>query len=304
VEDHTVADLTGRLRGPEGTRVLLRVARKGHREPLEVAITRQRFTSPTVSSRMLDPAFGYLRIEHIAKNSGVLARRLVGGLLDGSDTRGLVLDLRGNSGGSILAASAIADLFLREGVLIETKGRGGLPVPELRNRVDATDGAGQEHTSTPLVILVDRKTASSAELLAAVLARHDRALILGQRTFGKAVVQKTYDFGAGGTLTLKVTVARSYAAGAPIPEDGLAPDISLEEESSADLQLHCEAGRSPDAGPFAVLGTGSASADDAALDLAVRVLGDYGRAGRREMLDRMCAEPRWLAREAPTRPHG
>ncbi len=291
VGEDPVEAVTGLLRGPAESKVQLLLARPGVEAPLDVVLTRSRFATETVTSRMLRPDLAYLRIDHIAKNSGTQAERLVGGLLDGTAPRGLVLDLRGNSGGSILAAGAIADLFVREGVLIETRGRSGAPVPGLRDRIEATDGGGRERGSTPVVVLVDRHTASSAELLAAALTRHDRALLVGERTYGKAIVQKTYDLESGGSLTLKVTVARSYAAGQPIPEQGLTPDVVLEDEPGSEAELLCGKPRDPDAGPFAVLAPRAEDRADPALALAVQLLDDYGEPKRQQTLDRLCGSP-------------
>lgn len=291
VGEDSVEAVTQSLRGPVDTQVRVQLSRPGVDAPIDLDLTRSRFATVTVTSRMLRPDLAYLRIEHIAKNSGAQAERVVGGLLDGTPPRGLVLDLRGNSGGSILAAAEIADLFVREGVLIETRGRGGVPAPGLRDRVDATDSGDRESAATAVVVLVDRGTASSAELLAAALARHDRALVVGERTYGKAIVQKTYDLGSGGALTLKVTVARSYAAGRPIPEQGLVPDVLVGNRSGSKPELLCRTPRDPDGGPFAVLTPRAEEDQDPALSLAVRLLDDYGTRNRRNTLDRLCDQP-------------
>jgi carboxyl-terminal processing protease len=237
IEGESVSQVVARLRGREGTRVTVRV---GRAEEVDVTITRARFAVPTVSSRMIDGDVGYLRISHVAKNSGGAAARALGGLLEVTALKGVVVDLRGNTGGSMLAAGQIADQLVDEGVLIETRGRDGGPVQGLRNRIDAT-GAGARR-QVAVVILVDSRTGSSAEFLAAALTGHDRAILVGESTFGKGVLQKTYDLGEDGEFLLKVTVARAFAAGKPIPGAGLLPDVVLRGGDEPVATVSCVAG--------------------------------------------------------------
>ncbi len=238
VEEENVSRVVERLRGRSGERVFVRIRRPPQEPEIDLAVTRSHFIVPTVSSRIVGGNVGYLRISHIAKNSGVVAKRLLGGLRESNSLMGIVLDLRGNTGGSLLAAGYIADQFVDDGILIETRGRNGQPVPTLRHRIDATT-TDPPVPQTALVILVDSGTASSAEFLAAALVRHDRAILVGQRTFGKGVLQKTYNLGAGNEVLLKVTVARAYAAGDVIPEAGMVPDIILEPGNSGAPSVAC-----------------------------------------------------------------
>ncbi|GIW42169.1 MAG: hypothetical protein KatS3mg076_2746 [Candidatus Binatia bacterium] len=229
VEGKTVSEVVGLLRGPEGSTVRIEVLRPPRKSPLRLQVERRRVLWPTVESRMIHPRVAYFRLRHLAKNTAVVAERSFPGVLGVPELAGIVLDLRGNTGGSMLSAARIADLFLAEGTILETRGRDGKPVSGLRERVVATrSGTKFEDPALPLLVLVDEKTGSSAETLAAALAFSGRALLVGRRTYGKSVVQKIFSF--HDRLVLKLTVARVFSAGRPLPEKGLVPDVSVETE--------------------------------------------------------------------------
>lgn len=231
-EPLSVQDVVRRMRGPEGTTVTIGLRRDT--TALDVPIVRARIRVPTVASSQLASDIGYVRLVRLAQNTATVATQAIGGIREAPHLKGVIVDLRGNTGGSMLAAAAIADAFVDEGVLLETRGRGGIAVPGLTARVDATPGPPGHDEA--VVVLVDGRTGSSAEILAAMLARRDRALIVGSRTFGKTLVQKLYDVGA--KATLKLTVGEMFAAGEPVPSDGLAPDVQIEQvERGARLTL-------------------------------------------------------------------
>ncbi len=225
VDGLTVGRIIARLRGEPGTVVEIRIDRTD--EPLRVE--RKRFATRTVTSTMFRNGVVHLRLTHMSKRTPEqldrhLAQARSGGI------RGVVLDLRDNRGGSMLAAATIADRFIEHGVLLETTDRDGLPVAGLRQRVEASSGGFVDY---PLLVLVNGATASSAELLAAALVRHDRGLLYGCRTFGKNFVQKLYPFDAA-DLTLKLSVAYVRTAGTPLPATGLEPGVV---DAAADARL-------------------------------------------------------------------
>ncbi|MCP3987082.1 MAG: PDZ domain-containing protein [bacterium] len=221
VDDLSVAGLTvggviARLRGKPGSVVKIRIDRIDGL----LCVERRRFTTRTVSHSMLRGSVVHLRLTHLSKRSPEqFDRHLAQAQAHGA--RGAVLDLRNNSGGSMLAAATIADRFVERGVLLETADREGLPVAGLRQRVDASSG---RRFDEPLLVLVNGATASSAELLAAALARHERGVLYGCHTFGKNFVQKLHHFDAA-DLTLKLSVAYVRTAGALLPAEGLEPDV-------------------------------------------------------------------------------
>jgi carboxyl-terminal processing protease len=133
---------------------------------------------------------------------------------------GIILDLRGNPGGEVAEAVIVADLFIAEGVLVRTRGRGGVIMRE-----EFATAAGTDRT-TPLMVLQDRRSASAAELLAVALQDHGRAKVVGEPSFGKGTVQEVIGIPDGSLLTL--TVARYYSPkDRKIDGKGVEPDVAL-----------------------------------------------------------------------------
>jgi C-terminal processing protease CtpA/Prc len=145
----------------------------------------------------------------------------------------VVLDLRGNSGGSLLAAAALADRFVAGGILVEALDRDDRPVPGLVHRVVSSE---RRRPAWPLAVLVDERTASSAELLAAALSWSGRASLVGGRTRGKNVVLKTYADETA-DLTLQLAVAYLRARGRRLPAEGLAPEHEVEPAAALERAL-------------------------------------------------------------------
>lgn len=282
-----VSDVVGRLRGAPGSTVEVSVERGGAPGPLVFRIERRRVTVSTVGSRMLAPDIAYLRISHLAQNSGVIAVRALGGVRDLPGLRGLVVDLRDNSGGSMLAAGQIADQFVDGGVLIETRGADGGPVAGLRHRIEATSGPpGLAHRDVTVVFLVNRGTGSSAELLAAAVARHDRGLLVGERTFGKGVMQKLYAL--AGDMTLKLTIARSFAAGLPMPDSGLEPDVTIDESQPGTPE--CFAGSRDEPEKTVASLPAAAGAADPAVSVAVDLIERYRSRSRQRLREAIAGD--------------
>jgi len=183
-------DVQLRLIGDRGSRVRLRLERGPRTAPdtLTVSVRAELLKPRSVSdARSLAPGIGYVRIEEFQDDAGKEVREAVGRALSGGTPRGLVLDLRGNPGGEIQAAVDVASLFLPKGAIVcRTEGR--------RDDADRDYPASADATLPPvrLVVLIDRYTASAAEILAGALQDHDRAVLLGRRSFGKALVQRLF----------------------------------------------------------------------------------------------------------------
>ncbi len=314
-----VTDAVERIRGEEGSVVNLLVQRDGEAEPLPVAVTRGIVLIPSVTSRRIGDVI-YADISHFSQTTPEDFRKQVEDLLSSADeTAGVVIDLRRNSGGSMLGSSSIGDFFLNEGVLIRTSGRGGAAARGLTSEVMATEDT--PFVDLPVVFLSAPRTASGSELLAASLRNNDRAIIVGERSYGKGTVQKTFNVGAESTL--KMTVGHFLPNGAPIPGGGLIPDIEIRsftatsdrlvlpfEKATGDLPFWLRypewAGEPPSRAPFvidiaqALAEEGSAaendnpqpekdeSADDPAEDptveLAAELLSRFGNTSAAEML--------------------
>lgn len=175
------------IRGPVGTNIDVRVRRTGNADPIRYSITREEVHVPAVTYGVLKSDIGYVIMDRVARNA---AREMNEALATLGGRKGLIIDLRRNPGGFLDESLMLADLFLEPGsTLASTVQRipgGQVDAPE-------TDSYGdrwpQLVPDLPIVILVDEFTASGAEILAGALQDYDRAIVLGQRTFGKGVVQ-------------------------------------------------------------------------------------------------------------------
>ena len=175
------------IRGPVGTDVRVRIKRAGYDEPIAYTITREEVHVPAVSWGILENNIGYVIMDRVARNA---AREMNEALAELGESDGLIIDLRRNPGGFLDESLMLADLFLAPGAtLASTVQR----VPGTSANEPERDSYGDrwpiQVPGLPIVILVDEFTASGAEILAGALQDYDRAVVLGQRTFGKGVVQ-------------------------------------------------------------------------------------------------------------------
>lgn len=219
------ADAGRRLRGPAGTPVMLTVTRAA--EVFDLALTREAIKVRNVTSARGPDGVGVVRIEHFSEQTHAwLLRSLVELDESGGLAEGLILDVRGNTGGSLLQSADAVDTFVDHGRIVRTVGHDGGPVTGLAPEFDAHADASLY--DGPVVVLMDRETASGSEILAGSLARMGRALLLGTPTFGKGTVQKVYEIAPG--IKLKLTVAEYRLAGDErVTEAGLPPDLVLTE---------------------------------------------------------------------------
>jgi len=175
------------IRGPVGSDVRVRIKRIGYDEPISYTITREEVHVPAVSWGVLENNIGYVIMDRVARNA---AREMNEALAELGESDGLVIDLRRNPGGFLDESLMLADLFLAPGAtLASTVQRApGISADE-PERDSYADRWPIQVPGLPIVILVDEFTASGAEILAGALQDYDRAVVLGQRTFGKGVVQ-------------------------------------------------------------------------------------------------------------------
>jgi carboxyl-terminal processing protease len=192
-----------RLRGPKGTLVQISLKRPGYDQLINIQVPRDEINIPSITaSFMVDPQTGYIRVQDFAENTN---RDLGIALNDlkASGMKRLLLDLRGNPGGPLDQAIQVSNRFLPQGSLIVyTRGR----VPNSDQDYVATERS--DYTDMPLIVLVNRSSASASEIVSGALQDHDRALIVGETTFGKALVQSVYRISEGAGLAL--TTARYY----------------------------------------------------------------------------------------------
>jgi carboxyl-terminal processing protease len=205
-----------RIGGPIGTRVHLELLRAGRIR--WVSVPREQMRTPEVQGRLVSftgRQWGDVRVAAFAKGTAAMVRRTLD-TLQRRGAAGVVLDLRENPGGLLREAVSVASLFLSRGAVVTLRGAHRPP-----RTYRARGGAA---TGLPLVVLVDGSTASSAEVVAAALHDNHRATIVGERTYGKALVQSIDPLGDGGALEL--TVAHYYtASGRDISGIGVIPDV-------------------------------------------------------------------------------
>ncbi len=221
----TVDDVKDRISGAAGTTVRL-LLRRGERQ-LILTIERAEVAIPNMEQEILPSGVGYLSIAHFSEQTVENLRRALAELASlGALERGLILDLRGNTGGSLIQAARSADQFLVDGRLVRTVGRNGAPVSNLIRQMDADDEGTEP--PVPLVVLTDGRTASGSEILAGDLALLERAILVGQRTYGKGTVQKIYNLRPD--VRLKLTVAEYLLVDdISVSYAGLEPDIATGE---------------------------------------------------------------------------
>jgi carboxyl-terminal processing protease len=222
------SDVEARLHGEVGTRVTVTISRSTA-SALDVTITREEIETPSVTWRLEGAGIGYLGLERFTERTDAeLAAALEA--LEQAEARGLVLDLRGNGGGLVDSAVAVAGRFLQDGeVVLHQRSRAGERAFRARSK---------ESVVLPLVVLVDAQTASAAEIVAGALQAHDRALLVGDDTFGKGSVQEIHDLSDGSSLHVTAAIWLT-PNGHEIDQQGLKPDIEVgDSDAPGDEQLN------------------------------------------------------------------
>jgi len=188
------------IRGPVGTVVDLRVIREGVRQPIPISMQRDSVHVASVQSDILPDNIGYLSIDRVARNSAHEVMEAIDSL---AETRGVIIDLRRNPGGYLDESLTMSDVFLGRGaVLASTRDRGSRRTPGKVSEESYRGRLPARIPDKPIIILVDRFTASAAEIVTGALQDHDRALVLGERTFGKGIVQSVVDLPYGRKLRI------------------------------------------------------------------------------------------------------
>jgi C-terminal peptidase prc len=220
-----------RIRGEEGSTVLLTVRRDTGEasEILSLSFIREVVRIPNVTWSRTDSGVGIIRIENFSEQTVRWMRQALAEFRSHGDLYGVIVDLRGNTGGSMLQACRSVDLFLTEGLVLTTEGRDGAEVQNLLRRYPARiDG---DEIDAPVILLVDDRSASASEILAGALALQDRAVLIGERTHGKGTVQMRHELRGGdekSRVEMKLTVAEYKLAEDRIAiqaGEGLEPDL-------------------------------------------------------------------------------
>jgi carboxyl-terminal processing protease len=222
-------DVVQRLRGAPGTEVALDIRRDG--TPTTVTVERAVIALASVDARLLEPGFGYVRISQFQSGTAAAFEEALADLERSSGENGLhgvILDLRDNPGGVLQASVAVADALLERGMIVYTEGR----LPSSRHTYRAS--AGDVLDAAPVVVLMNRGSASAAEIVAGALQDHGRATVMGSTSYGKGSVQSVMP--VSGEQAIKLTTAYYFTpSGRSIHEAGIDPDVAHDRgEESAD----------------------------------------------------------------------
>lgn len=217
----SIPDAAAILKGKPGAKVKLTLRRGNPSKQVEVTIKRAVIKVSTVKSATYHKDTGYIRIVSFGEQTVKDVSRAIEKLQENKSIKGLVLDLRGNPGGLLDQGIKVANLFIDEGPIVYTIARD-------KSRKEVENAMrGRRVTKLPLVVLVDGSSASASEIVAGALQDYRRAIIAGQRTFGKGSVQSVIPL--SNDAGLKLTVARYYTpSGRSIQAQGIEPDVALD----------------------------------------------------------------------------
>jgi len=225
LKDKSINDAVKLMRGEPGTKVSVKVLREKEDAPLDFELTRQIIVSKGIKTEIFNGEFGYLRLSSFQSNSTANVRKAIYDLRKktGNMMVALILDLRNNPGGVLGAAVGISDLFLKSGKIVYTKGRtNNSDLEYYANSEDILEGL-------PLYVLINGGSASASEIVAGALQDHKRAIIYGEKSFGKASVQSIQEMIDGSAL--KLTTAKYYTPNdRHIHGNGISPDVTVEYE--------------------------------------------------------------------------
>ena len=219
----TLTEAVNLIRGPEGTQVELTIVREGAGDYLHVTLTRRKVETPTVEYEMLEDDMGLISVSEF---DDVTVDQFADALatVKGSGAKGIILDLRGNPGGSLSAVVSMCRMILPEGLIVYTEDKSG-------KRSEYTCD-GSRKLTLPLVVLVDMNSASAAEIMAGAIQDHGLGTLVGTTTFGKGIVQQIVPFKDGSAV--KITISAYFTpSGKNIHGIGIVPDVECEFDGEA-----------------------------------------------------------------------
>ena len=227
VQGKSLTEAVELMRGPVGSSIKLTVRRRNVKKALEFKITRAVIEVKSVDAKIIGgkKEIGYLRLKSFNENSDEQLFKIINKFEKKNNLVGYILDLRNNPGGLLTQAISVSDFFLDDGEIVSTKGR---KISETR-RFFSKKGDGIN--GKPLIVIINTGSASAAEIVSGALKDHKRAIILGERSYGKGSVQSIIPLRNGGGLRL--TISKYYLpSGKSISEIGVLPDILVEEKGS------------------------------------------------------------------------
>ena len=223
VQGKTLMEAVNLMRGPVGTSIEITIRRKGLKKAKIFKITREIIEIKSVVSELKDKKVGYLRLRSFNENSDTQLKKEISKLEKNEKLVGYILDLRNNPGGLLSQAVKISDFFLDDGEIVSTKGR------KSRENRKFFARKGDRINGKPLIVLVNRGSASASEIVAGALQDQKRAVLLGETTYGKGSVQSIIPLKNRGAIRL--TISKYYLpSGKSISDIGVSPDIKVEEK--------------------------------------------------------------------------
>ena len=231
VKGMTLSDAVKTMRGEPGTEIVLTVIREGEETPLKFALTRDIIRVKSVKNKLLEKDYGYLRISSFQSATGQNLLDAVEELKKENERplKGVVLDLRNNPGGVLNAAVEVSDAFLSSGLIVFTEGR----IKNSEMRFNASQG--DVINGAPMVVLINGGSASASEIVAGALQDQKRAVIMGEKSFGKGSVQTILP--TSNNSAIKLTTARYFTpSGRSIQAEGIEPDVKLARVKLEELE--------------------------------------------------------------------
>ena len=227
---YSLDEATDKLRGTPGTKVKLTLVRPGRDKPFDVVVTREKIDLKVVKWEVHD-GVGVVNINSFSQETGAMTRAAIAAIdrQTGGKTLGYVVDLRSDPGGLLDQAIEVSDAFLDHGEIVSERGREANDIERFYAK------AGDDAHGLPVIVLIDAGTASAAEIVAGALQDHRRALVMGERSFGKGSVQTVLQ--TGPRSALRLTTARYYTpSGRSVQAGGIDPDIAVPQLSDADYK--------------------------------------------------------------------
>ncbi|MCP4523244.1 MAG: S41 family peptidase [Candidatus Gracilibacteria bacterium] len=221
--DFDLYDAIDKIKGPAGTKVVLKVLREGENEILTFDVIREKITIPSVDSEKLENNIGYISLNMFGDETYEEFEKVLREL---QETDGLIIDLRDNGGGLLhIATEILSELIEHNSVLVTTKYKNGRP-----NEVYKSINYGQTYKE-PIVVLINENSASASEIMAGALRDHEKAILVGKKSYGKGSVQRPVN--VSNNSILKLTIAKWFTPdNKNIDKEGINPDIEIgfEEE--------------------------------------------------------------------------
>lgn len=233
----TTDEVASKIRGPEGTSVTLQVIRAGQATPLTIKVTRAKIVTPTVEGRVLpETNVGYVLVTQFAQPTEEQFIQQVE-KLEKQNIKGLVIDLRGNPGGLLKTASDMLSYFVSDKLVVTMKERD-------KTTQERTNSGQVRKWSYPIVCLMNEESASAAEIFAGCLRDYNKAILVGEHSYGKASVQNVFQL--RDNASVKITIARYFLPTTPdisrkVDEDGtyisggLHPDVEVKIDPDAEM---------------------------------------------------------------------